>query len=258
MSWLSGCFLWEILWRLHTLLCLGQTWGFFVFFFYLYLFCLDRNSIISCLSLACEIFSCLYRNNRQEKGGLPGVRHLPSPPPPIRTKPPQLRAWPSNLPSSLGEHRAQSQGFTSAQGQRLCAGQSHFCGRNRLLPGLERLLLEPGRLAGKYVAAQQAALVMTWLVPSSVRLVAWMHHIWLTDEEVVTNSQQNPPTDGKLKSNCTMWPVRIEYDARRKHSRMCSVANQKKLEHSISEALWRVCKTAYPLAPLEANRRLIW
>lgn len=162
-------------------LCLGHVWGFFLVlfcFFYLYCICSAWTEIpsfhVSALHL--KSFHVFTETTGEKMGGLPRVRQLPSPPPPTRTKPPQLRAWPSNLPSSLGVHRARSQGFTSAQGQRLCAGQSHFCRRNRLLPGLELLLLELGRLAGEYVAAQQAELATAWLVPSS-GTDSWHEHI---------------------------------------------------------------------------------
>lgn len=46
--------------------------------------------------------SCLHRHNRHGGMGAPWGLPAPLPPPPPRTKLPQLQAWPSNLASSLG------------------------------------------------------------------------------------------------------------------------------------------------------------
>lgn len=85
-------------------------------------------------------------------GGSLGFVDSPRPPPPPPwTKPPQLRAWPSNLAGSLGPLCSLSFGALRTAAATCPHSKVTFVRRNRLLRGLEELLLDGGCRCGKYV-----------------------------------------------------------------------------------------------------------
>lgn len=123
-------------------------------------------------------------------GGSLGFVDSPRPPPPPPwTKPPQLRAWPSNLAGSLGPLRTLSFGALRLRARTAAAtcprSKVTFVRRNRLLRGLEQLLLDGGRRCGKYVGGPAGRV-------SEGQTVARL--IWLA---------------GRRRASFTVWMVRV-------------------------------------------------
>lgn len=101
-----------------------------------------------------QIFHVCTETTGVETLGAPWGSHTPQPPPPLWTKPPQLRAWPSNLASSLRVQHDLSQGCQGPcehTGPAFVYRAKSLSSMQSALAGIRTALFRQGRLCGKSV-----------------------------------------------------------------------------------------------------------